>query len=141
MSLIGNDRANARLWEISAREFSEVVDTNLKGVANVIRHFVPEMVKEVKIRGAVPLFVTVSVFDEFRPSWTLPKLRDVLDRLTVRAVPVPLRATACGLCAVLDVIRRLALSVPAAPFPCVPTLMLLLEGEMPRSETMSLTVI
>jgi NAD(P)-dependent dehydrogenase (short-subunit alcohol dehydrogenase family) len=37
--------ANARLWEISAREFSEVVDTNLKGVANVIRHFAPEMVK------------------------------------------------------------------------------------------------
>jgi NAD(P)-dependent dehydrogenase (short-subunit alcohol dehydrogenase family) len=37
--------ASARLWEISAREFSEVVDTNLKGVANVIRHFAPEMVK------------------------------------------------------------------------------------------------
>ncbi len=37
--------ANARLWEISAREFSDVVDTNLKGVANVIRHFAPEMVK------------------------------------------------------------------------------------------------
>jgi len=37
--------ANARLWEISARDFSEVVDINLKGVANVIRHFAPEMVK------------------------------------------------------------------------------------------------
>jgi NAD(P)-dependent dehydrogenase (short-subunit alcohol dehydrogenase family) len=37
--------ANARLWEISAREFSEVVDTNLKGVANVIRHFAPAMVQ------------------------------------------------------------------------------------------------
>src|SRR5688572_6563166 len=36
---------NARLWEIEAREFDAVVDTNLKGVANVIRHFVPEMVK------------------------------------------------------------------------------------------------
>jgi NAD(P)-dependent dehydrogenase (short-subunit alcohol dehydrogenase family) len=36
--------ANARLWEIGAREFSEVVDTNLKGVANVIRHFAPAMV-------------------------------------------------------------------------------------------------
>ena len=36
---------NARLWEISAREFSDVVDTNVKGVANVIRHFAPEMVK------------------------------------------------------------------------------------------------
>jgi NAD(P)-dependent dehydrogenase (short-subunit alcohol dehydrogenase family) len=36
---------NARLWEISAREFSQVIDVNLKGVANVIRHFVPAMVK------------------------------------------------------------------------------------------------
>jgi len=37
--------ASARLWEIGAREFSEIVDTNLKGVANVIRHFAPAMVK------------------------------------------------------------------------------------------------
>ncbi len=36
---------NAPLWEISAREFSGVVDVNLKGTANVIRHFVPAMVK------------------------------------------------------------------------------------------------
>ena len=36
---------NAPLWEISAREFSDVVDVNLKGTANVIRHFVPAMVK------------------------------------------------------------------------------------------------
>jgi NAD(P)-dependent dehydrogenase (short-subunit alcohol dehydrogenase family) len=36
---------NAPLWEISAEEFSEVMDCNIKGVANVIRHFVPEMVK------------------------------------------------------------------------------------------------
>lgn len=35
---------NARLWEIGAREFSDVVDVNLKGTANVIRHFVPAMV-------------------------------------------------------------------------------------------------
>ncbi len=36
---------NASLWEIEAREFGEVVDTNLKGVANVIRHFAPAMVR------------------------------------------------------------------------------------------------
>jgi NAD(P)-dependent dehydrogenase (short-subunit alcohol dehydrogenase family) len=36
---------NARLWEVGAQEFSDVIDVNLKGVANVIRHFVPEMVK------------------------------------------------------------------------------------------------
>jgi NAD(P)-dependent dehydrogenase (short-subunit alcohol dehydrogenase family) len=36
---------NSRLWEVSAREFSEVIDVNVKGAANVIRHFVPAMVK------------------------------------------------------------------------------------------------
>jgi len=36
---------NAPLWEVPASEFSQVVDVNLKGVANVIRHFVPAMVK------------------------------------------------------------------------------------------------
>lgn len=35
---------NAPLWKVGAREFSDVVDVNLKGVANVIRHFVPAMV-------------------------------------------------------------------------------------------------
>jgi NAD(P)-dependent dehydrogenase (short-subunit alcohol dehydrogenase family) len=35
----------APLWEISAREFSEVIDVNVKGFANIIRHFVPAMVK------------------------------------------------------------------------------------------------
>jgi NAD(P)-dependent dehydrogenase (short-subunit alcohol dehydrogenase family) len=35
---------NARLWEVPAGEFSRVIDVNLKGVANVIRHFVPAMV-------------------------------------------------------------------------------------------------
>jgi NAD(P)-dependent dehydrogenase (short-subunit alcohol dehydrogenase family) len=34
---------NAVLWRVSAQEFSEVVDVNIKGVANVIRHFVPAM--------------------------------------------------------------------------------------------------
>ena len=36
---------NARLWEIGAQEFSDVIDVNLKGAANVIRHFMPEMLK------------------------------------------------------------------------------------------------
>lgn len=35
---------NAPLWEVPASEFSEIVDVNIKGVANVIRHFVPAMV-------------------------------------------------------------------------------------------------
>ncbi len=36
---------NAALWEIEAEEFDAVIDTNIKGVANVIRWFVPGMVK------------------------------------------------------------------------------------------------
>lgn len=39
---------NAPLWEISAQEFSAVIDVNLKGIANVTRHFVPEMIKRKK---------------------------------------------------------------------------------------------
>jgi len=35
---------NAPLWEVPAEEFSDVIDVNLKGVANVIRGFVPAMV-------------------------------------------------------------------------------------------------
>jgi NAD(P)-dependent dehydrogenase (short-subunit alcohol dehydrogenase family) len=35
---------NAPLWEVPAAEFSAVIDVNIKGVANLIRHFVPAMV-------------------------------------------------------------------------------------------------
>jgi len=34
-----------KLWDVPAQEFSDVVDVNIKGVTNVIRHFVPAMVK------------------------------------------------------------------------------------------------
>ncbi|PYK63525.1 MAG: oxidoreductase [Verrucomicrobia bacterium] len=36
---------NAPLWKVSAEEFDQVVDVNLKGVVNVIRHFVPAMIE------------------------------------------------------------------------------------------------
>lgn len=36
--------APAPLWSIGADEFDALIDVNLKGVANVIRHFVPAMV-------------------------------------------------------------------------------------------------
>ncbi len=36
--------ANAPLWKVPAAEFSNVIDVNIKGVANVIRHFVPAMI-------------------------------------------------------------------------------------------------
>ncbi len=35
---------NAPLWEVSAEDASRVVDVNVKGVMNVVRHFVPAMV-------------------------------------------------------------------------------------------------
>lgn len=35
---------NAPLWKVSDEEFTKVVDVNIRGVANVIRHFVPAMV-------------------------------------------------------------------------------------------------
>src|SRR5690242_752878 len=37
---------NAPLWKVPAREFSDVIDVNIKGVTNVIRHFVPAMIQQ-----------------------------------------------------------------------------------------------
>jgi NAD(P)-dependent dehydrogenase (short-subunit alcohol dehydrogenase family) len=36
---------NSRLWEVSAEDFGRVLDVNVKGTVNVIRHLVPSMVK------------------------------------------------------------------------------------------------
>jgi NAD(P)-dependent dehydrogenase (short-subunit alcohol dehydrogenase family) len=35
---------NAPLWKVSAGDFAEVLDINVKGSTNVIRHFVPAMI-------------------------------------------------------------------------------------------------
>jgi len=45
---------NAPLWEVPAKDFSDVIDVNIKGVANLIRHFVPEMVR--RKRGVIVNF-------------------------------------------------------------------------------------
>ena len=45
---------NAPLWEVPAPEFSDVIDVNIKGVANVIRHFVPAMIR--RSRGVIVNF-------------------------------------------------------------------------------------
>ncbi len=45
---------NAPLWEVPAEEFSQVIDVNIKGTANVIRHFVPAMVR--RKRGVIVNF-------------------------------------------------------------------------------------
>ena len=36
---------NAPLWDVPVDKFSTVVDINIKGVTNVIRHFVPKMIE------------------------------------------------------------------------------------------------
>jgi len=41
---------NAPLWRVSAEEFSRVIDINIKGTVNMIRHFVPAMMQK---KGAV----------------------------------------------------------------------------------------
>ena len=38
----------APLWEVGSEEFGQVVDVNIKGVANVVRHAVPIMIEEGK---------------------------------------------------------------------------------------------
>jgi NAD(P)-dependent dehydrogenase (short-subunit alcohol dehydrogenase family) len=45
---------NAPLWTLSRQEFDLVIDVNLKGVVNVIRHFLPEMVE--RKRGVIVNF-------------------------------------------------------------------------------------
>jgi NAD(P)-dependent dehydrogenase (short-subunit alcohol dehydrogenase family) len=44
----------ASLWEVEDREFSYEIDINIKGVANVIRHFVPSMIT--RKRGVIVNF-------------------------------------------------------------------------------------
>lgn len=36
---------NAPLWEVPPQEFNDVIDINIKGIANVIRHFIPAMIE------------------------------------------------------------------------------------------------
>jgi NAD(P)-dependent dehydrogenase (short-subunit alcohol dehydrogenase family) len=44
----------APLWQVPSNEFSQLIDINIKGVVNIIRHFVPAMVK--KQRGIIVNF-------------------------------------------------------------------------------------
>jgi NAD(P)-dependent dehydrogenase (short-subunit alcohol dehydrogenase family) len=45
---------NAVLWDVPADEFNRVIDVNVKGTANVLRHFVPAMVA--RKRGVIVNF-------------------------------------------------------------------------------------
>lgn len=33
-----------KIWEITKQEFDNVIDINIKGTANVLRHFIPLMI-------------------------------------------------------------------------------------------------
>uniref|UniRef100_A0A0D3DNW4 Uncharacterized protein n=1 Tax=Brassica oleracea var. oleracea TaxID=109376 RepID=A0A0D3DNW4_BRAOL len=39
----GTINKNSKIWEVSAEDFDSVMDTNVKGVVNVLRHFIPLM--------------------------------------------------------------------------------------------------
>ncbi|XP_052192181.1 NADPH-dependent pterin aldehyde reductase [Diospyros lotus] len=41
----GTINRNNRLWEVPVEEFDTVIDTNIKGIANVLRHFIPLMIE------------------------------------------------------------------------------------------------
>ena len=47
-------KRNAQLWKVPVEEFSRVVDVNIKGVVNVVRHFLPAMIE--RGRGVVVNF-------------------------------------------------------------------------------------
>jgi len=45
---------NAPLWEVPAEEFSTLIDVNVNGVVNVLRHFLPAMIE--RRRGVIVNF-------------------------------------------------------------------------------------
>ncbi len=45
---------NSLLWNVPVEEFSRIIDVNIKGVANVLRHFLPAMIE--RGRGVVVNF-------------------------------------------------------------------------------------
>ncbi|XP_039132949.1 NADPH-dependent pterin aldehyde reductase [Dioscorea cayenensis subsp. rotundata] len=44
----GTINKNNKIWEVPGEEFDMVIDTNLKGVANILRHFLPLMIERKK---------------------------------------------------------------------------------------------
>ncbi|QCD79707.1 ketoreductase [Vigna unguiculata] len=49
----GTINKNNKLWEVPAEEFEEVIDTNVKGTANVLRHFIPLMIALKNAEGII----------------------------------------------------------------------------------------
>lgn len=87
---------NAPLWHVPAEEFSQVIDVNIKGVANVIRHFTPAMVE--RGSGVIVNFSSYwgrSTAEEVAPycatKWAIEGLTQALSRELPRGMAaVPL---------------------------------------------------
>lgn len=45
MNNAGTINRNNRLWEVPVEEFDAVIDTNVKGIANMLRQFIPLMIE------------------------------------------------------------------------------------------------
>src|SRR5205823_949869 len=80
---------NAPLWQVPGEEFNRVLNVNVKGVANVIRHFVPAMVA--RKSGIIVNFSSGwgrSVAPEVAPycasKWAVEGLTLALDRKSTR---------------------------------------------------------
>lgn len=41
----GTINKNNKVWEVPPEEFDNVIDTNIKGIANIMRHFIPLMIE------------------------------------------------------------------------------------------------
>lgn len=86
---------NASLWEVPVEEFDQVIDVNIKGTTNVLRHFIPAMI-EAK-RGVIV---------NFSSGWGRSVSADV----------APYCATKWG---IEGLSKALAMELPA-PLTCVP---------------------
>lgn len=49
----GTINKNNKIWEVPAEEFDAVMDTNVKGTANVLRHFIPAMITAKKVEAII----------------------------------------------------------------------------------------
>lgn len=41
----GTINKNNKIWDVPVEEFDTVIDTNVKGIANMLRHFIPLMLR------------------------------------------------------------------------------------------------
>jgi len=83
----------APLWEVPAGEFSNVVDVNIKGVTNVLRHFVPAMIE--RGRGVIVNFSSGwgrSTSPEVAPYCATKWAIEGLTRALAQELPAPLAA-------------------------------------------------